>query len=227
MHRVSGPLGHDSAKDTMSRQSQIANQVKHFMTHKFVFVAKGSVLYRASAEDDGVLFRRSANQAHVAQHLLVFTKPEGTGGSNLRAVGAGGEVDGECLAADWVGEMDVVGNAVAFSGVNSDELAVLPHFYVFQDAQVLPAATLAPDPHLGKGFYVGQGAAVQDGQLQVIQFDDDVVYTRTDQRRQKMLGGGDEHSLAHDAGGVANLGYIPAGGCDLVVIQVSAAENDA
>src|ERR1700761_1592474 len=201
----------------MPRQSQIANQVKHLMAHEFVLVAKWSVLHRTSAEDDGVLFRRSANQPHVAQHLLIFTKPEGTSGSNLRAVGARGEVDRERLAPDWVGEMDVVRDAVTFAGIDSDELAVLPHFYVLQDAQVLPAATLAPDPHLRKGLHVGQGAAVQDGQLQVIQFDDDVVDAGADQRGEKMLGGGDQHALAHDAGGVANLGYIPAGGCDLVV----------
>ena len=42
-----------------------------------------------------------------------------------------------------------------------------------------------------------------------------------------MLGGGDEHTLAHDAGGVADLGDIPAGGGDLVVVQVGAAKNDS
>ena len=42
-----------------------------------------------------------------------------------------------------------------------------------------------------------------------------------------MLSGGDEHTLAHDAGGVADLGDISAGGGNLVVVQVGATEDYA
>ncbi len=219
--------GHYPAQDAMSGQGQIPNQVEHFMADEFVVKAKRPILHCASAEDDRVLLRGASDQPHIPQHLLIFAKPEGAGGGDLSAVAACGQVDGECLAADGVGEMDVVGDAVAVAGINRDELAVLAHFDTFQDAQILPPSPLASNAHCGKGFHVRQGAAVEDGQFQIVQLNDDVVDARADEGGKKMLGGGDEHTLAHDAGGVADLGYISARGRNLVVVQVGAAENNA
>ena len=42
-----------------------------------------------------------------------------------------------------------------------------------------------------------------------------------------MLGGGDEHALAHEAGGVADLGDVAADGGNFEVVEVGAAEDDA
>src|SRR3984957_8729216 len=197
------------------------------MADELVIKRQGAVFYRASAKNNRVLFRGSADQTHVAQHLLVFAKSEGTGGSNLGAVGSSGQIDGERLAADRVGEMDVVSDAVAFAGINGDELPVLPDFHALQDAQILPSAPLAANAHAGEGFHIGRGASVEDGQLQIVQLNDDVVDAHADQGGEKMLGGGDEHALTHDAGGVADLGDISAGGRNLVIVQIGAAENNA
>jgi hypothetical protein len=42
-----------------------------------------------------------------------------------------------------------------------------------------------------------------------------------------VLGGGDEHALFHEAGGVADAGYVAAGGFDLKAIEIDAAKNDS
>ena len=42
-----------------------------------------------------------------------------------------------------------------------------------------------------------------------------------------MLGGGDEDALAHEAGGVGDLGDVAADGRDFEVVEVGAAEDDA
>ena len=42
-----------------------------------------------------------------------------------------------------------------------------------------------------------------------------------------MFGGGDEHALAHEAGGVADFGDVAADGGDFEVVEVGAAEDDA
>ena len=42
-----------------------------------------------------------------------------------------------------------------------------------------------------------------------------------------MLGGGDEDALAHETGGVGNLGHVAADGLDFEVVEVGAAEDDA
>ena len=44
---------------------------------------------------------------------------------------------------------------------------------------------------------------------------------------EQVLGGGDEHALAHEAGGVADLGDVAAGGGDFEVVEVGAAEENA
>src|SRR6202035_3115750 len=114
-------------------------------------------------------------------------KPKRAGGGDLGTIGSGGKVDGEGLTADRVGEMNVVGDAVAFAGINSDELSVLAHLNTFQYAEILPAAALHPDAHLFRCFHVRQGAAVQNGQLQIVELDDDIVDAHADERGKKML----------------------------------------
>ena len=227
VHSVASALSHDPAEDAMSGQGKIADQVEHFMTDELVVKAKRPVLHRAPAKDDRVLLRRAPDQSHIPQHFFIFAKPKGAGGGNLGAVGSSGQIDGKRLAADGMGKIDVVSDAVSFAGINGDELAVLTDFNTFQYAQILAPAPLAPDAYLGKGFHVRQGAAIEDWQFQVIELDNDVVDAHADQRGKEMLGGGYEHPLAHDAGGVADLGYVSARRRNFVIVQVGAAENNA
>ena len=82
-------------------------------------------------------------------------------------------------------------------------------------------------PACEEGLDVGQRAAVEDGQLEVVELDDDVVDAHADERGEQVFGGGDEHALAHEAGGVADLGDVAADGGDFEVVEVGAAEDDA
>jgi hypothetical protein len=227
VHGVPGALGHDAAEYAMSGEGQVPNQVKHFMAHKLVVKAQWAILNCAPAENNRVLLRRPADQPHITQHLLIFAKAEGAGGRDLSAVRSRGQIDGKCLAPDGIGEIDVIGDGVAFAGIDGDKLAVLTHFHALEDAQILAPAALAADAYAVKSLYVRQCAAIQNGQLQIVQLNDDVVDAHPDEGGKKMLGGGDEHTLAHDAGGVADFGYISARGRNLVIVQVGAAKNNA
>ena len=42
-----------------------------------------------------------------------------------------------------------------------------------------------------------------------------------------MLGGGDQHALPHETGGIAYFGHIASVGGNLKVVQISAAEDDS
>jgi len=42
-----------------------------------------------------------------------------------------------------------------------------------------------------------------------------------------VLGGGDEDALAHEAGGVADFGDVPAGGGDFEIVEIGAPEDDS
>ena len=42
-----------------------------------------------------------------------------------------------------------------------------------------------------------------------------------------MFGGRDQHTLAHQAGGIANFCHVAANGGDFKVVQIGAAEDDS
>jgi len=96
-----------------------------------------------------------------------------------------------------------------------------------QDADGLATAPLGADAGFEKGLHIGQRAAVQNRQLQVVQFHNHVVNAHADERGKQVFGGGDEYALAHEAGGVTDFGNIAARGGNFKVIQVGAAEDDA
>ncbi len=129
--------------------------------------------------------------------------------------------------ADGRGKVDGVLDAVAGAGIDADELVALAHLDGMQHADGLAAAALGADADVEKSLDVGQGAAVQNGQFEVVQLDDHVVHAHADQRGEQVLGGGDEHALAHEAGGVADLGHVAAGGGNLEVVEIGAAKDDA
>ena len=97
----------------------------------------------------------------------------------------------------------------------------------WQDADVLAAPALGMNAGRQERLDIGQRAAVENRQLQIVELHDHVVHPHADQGREKMLGGGDQHTLAHEAGGVADFSHVAAGGGDLEIVQVGAAEDDA
>ena len=101
---------------------------------------------------------------------------------------------------------------VAVAGIDADELVALAHFDGLRMRRYSRRRRWVLRPTLAEGLDVGQSAAVEDGQLEVVQLDDDVVDAHADERGEQMLGGGDEDALAHEAGGVADFGDVAAGG---------------
>jgi len=189
--------------------------------------AERAILDFAVADDDGALVGGAADEAHVAEHGFVFAKAEGAGGGDEAGVVAGFEVAGEGFVADGRGEVDGVVDGVAFAGVDADEFRAFADFYGFEDAEVLALAALALEAGGVDGLDVGVGGAVEDGNFEVVDFHDDVVYAEADEGGEEVLGGGDEDALAHEGGGVGDFGDVASGGRDLEVIEIGAAEDDA
>ncbi len=87
--------------------------------------------------------------------------------------------------------------------------------------------SLLADTALAYGLHKGQRAAVENGQLQVIQLHDGIVDAATDQGGEQVLGGGNEHALFHQAGGIADPGYVLAHGLHFKAVQIGAAKDYA
>jgi hypothetical protein len=233
MHGVAGALGNDAAPDAAAGEGEVANEVKDLVADELVGKAQRAILDApgvgrcAAGEDDGGVVGDAADEAHVAQHLLVFFEAEGACGSDEIGVGAGFEVAVEGVATDGSGEVDRIVDRIALTGVDTDELAAFVYLNGLEDAEVFALAPLAAQAGGEQSFDVGLGAAVQDGDLEVVDLDDDVIDAEADEGAEEMFGGLDENALAHERGGVGDLGDVTAGGGNLKVVEIRSAEDDA
>src|SRR6185437_5839954 len=114
---------------------------------------------------------------------------------------------------------------VTGAGIDADEFGAVAHLDLFEDADVLAPAPLLLHANPIKGPHVGQRAAIEDRDFEVIHLYNDVVDAAANQSREQMLGRRDEHTAAHQAGGVADLGDVAADGGNLEVVEVRAAED--
>ena len=224
---MAGALGDDAALNTPPRQRKVADQVQHLVAHELVGETQRPVLHAVLRENDRALGRRAADQAHVAQLGLVFAESERACRGDLAGVVAGFQVGRELLTADGRREVDDVVDTVAGAGIDADELASVAYLDLPEDADVLAAAALLLQSDRLERLDIRQGAPVEDRQFEIVHFDDHVIDAEADQRREQVLGGRDQHGLAHQAGGVADLGDVAAVGGNLEVVEISPAEDDA
>ena len=73
----------------------------------------------------------------------------------------------------------------------------------------------------------GLGGTVENGNFDVVDVDEDVVDAVGVGGGEKVLGGGEQDALLHEAGGVTDASDVVAVGLDRKIVQVNAAENDA
>ena len=234
---MAGSFGDDAAPDAVSGEGEVTDEVEDLVADELVWETEGAVEDGAgccrggAGDDDGGVVGNAADEAHVAEHGFVFFEAEGAGGGDEVGVGAGFEVAGEGVAADGFGEVDGVVDGVAVAGVDADEFVagggVLADFDGLEDAEVFALAALAFEAGGEDGGDVGEGAAVEDGDFEVIDFDDDVIDAEADESRQEMLGSLNEDALAHERGGVGDACDVAAGCGDLEIVEVRAAEDDA
>ena len=72
----------------------------------------------------------------------------------------------------------------------------------------------------------GLRRAVENGQLEGVEFHVDVVHAAGVERRQQVLGGGEQDALLHQAGGVADARDVADVRLDFEIIEIHAAKND-
>ena len=230
MHGVSRTLCDNPSPDAATRERKVANQVEHLMANKFIVETKRAILHGAFADDDGAIIRCTANQSHVPQHGFVFAKPEGARRRNQITIRSGLEIADERLVTDRCGKVDAVVDGVPISRVHADKLAAdfrtLAHFHRLQNAEVLTLAALLLQTGFGNRFDIRLCTAIENRHFEVVDFDDDVVDAEADQRGEQVLGGGYQHTLAHQAGGVADLRDVASVSGNFVVIEISATEHD-
>jgi hypothetical protein len=195
---------------------------------EFVGIAEGAVHDAVFGEDDGVIERAAADEAHGAERLDIGFEAESAGAGENLAKGFGIDEQFDLLLADLrMGEVNVAADAEFVGGIDADAAAVFDDFDGLEDAEVASFAAKAAEASLIKQLEERFGRAVQDGDFDVVQVDEDVVDAVRIRGGEEMLGGGQEDALLHEAGGVADAGDVVAMGFDGEIVEVDAAENNA
>ncbi len=198
------------------------------MAAEFIGIAEGTVHYTVFGEDDGVIERAAADQAHGAERLDIGFEAEGAGARENLAEGfAIYEQFNLLLADERVGKIDVAADAELVGRKDGDAAAVFDDFDGLEDFKVAAFSTEAAKAGLIKELEEGLGGTVEDGDFDIVEVDEDVVDAVGIGGGEKVFGGGEQDALLHEAGGIANASDVVAMGFDGEVVKINAAENDA
>jgi hypothetical protein len=126
-----------------------------------------------------------------------------------------------------MGEVDVAADAELVGGIDADAAAVFDDFDGLEDFKVAAFAAEAAEAGLIEELEEGLGGTVKDGNFDVVKVDEDVVDAVGVGGGEKVLGGGEQDALLHEAGSVADAGDVVAVGFDGEIVEIHAAENDA
>ena len=111
--------------------------------------------------------------------------------------------------------------------INADAPPAIGKFQRLHDLQITPPLPQPPNSGLLQHFNEWLRGAVQDRQFQRVQLDVDVVHAAGIERGEQVLGGGEQHALLHQAGGVADARDVSHMRFDLKIVEVHAPEHDS
>src|ERR1700680_2680610 len=124
-------------------------------------------------------------------------------------------------------KINAVRNGVRVRGIDGNEFVSVTQFQFAANLQILARAALLANSRFLNHLHERSRTAVQNWQLQVIQFNDRVINAGTNECREQVLSGRDQNSLFHQARGVADAGDVAAHRLDLKSFQIGTAKNDA
>src|SRR5579862_2454630 len=228
VHGLSCPVGHDVAQYLFSQKRQVANQVQHFVAYEFVRKAQGRIFNAILGQHHAVVAGGAANQTHFTHSALVLARTKRPRRSNFAKVIPVRQLHLQRFFADQrVRKIDGVGNGIAVSGIYGDELVAFAQFQRVANPKIRPGASLFPDPCLMYQFHKRPGTAVKDGKLQIVELDDRVINSRSNERREQVLSGRNQYTFFHQAGSVTDACDVPADGLDFKIVKVDAAKYNA
>jgi len=225
---VAGFAGFHAAEERQADESQVADQVEGLVAAELIGIAEGAVHDAVLGEDDGVIEGAAADEAHGAERLDIGFEAEGAGAGENLAEGFGIDEHFDFLLADKrVGKVDVATYAEFVGGIDADAATVFDNFDWLEDPEVTSFTAKTAEASLIEELEEGLGRAVENGDFDVVEVDEDVVDAVRIGCGEKVLGGGEQDALLHEAGGVADASDVVAVGFDREIVEIDAAEDDA
>src|SRR6266436_1054481 len=124
-------------------------------------------------------------------------------------------------------KINVAADAELVGGIDSNAAAVFDDFDGLENFKVATFSTEAAEAGLIEELEEGLGGTVEDGNFDIVEVNKDVVDAVGIGGGEKVLGGGEQDTLLHEAGGIADASDVVAVSFDWEIIEINAAENDA
>ena len=173
---VAGLAGFYAAEKREANQGEVADKVEGLVAAKFVGIAEGAVHDAVLGEDDGVIQRAAADEAHGAERLDIGLKAEGAGAGENLAEGFGIDEQFDLLLADeWVRKINVAADAEFVGRIDTDAAAVFDDFDGLEDAEVAAFAAEAAEARLIEQLEKRLGGTVENRDFDVVEVNKDVV----------------------------------------------------
>ena len=229
VHGVAGFFGDHVTEKWLADQGEVADEIQRLVAAAFVGEAEAAGVEDGLAiEAHGVVERCAADQTHVAHLVELVFEAERPRGSEHGGVILRRDFQLERLTPNqrmreehFTGEQEAVGRK------NADALASAFNRYRFANPQVPFAAARLPDSGGADQIDKGLAAAVENRHFEVIDLDEGVVDSHAVERAEQVLGGRDQHALAHQAGGVTDFLHVAPTGGDGEAFKIGTDENDA
>jgi DNA-binding MarR family transcriptional regulator len=198
------------------------------VAHEFVGKTQWRVQHFVAVHHDGILGRSAADQPLLPHGIGFMQKSESARRRDLLQITAIGQAHAEALLAnERVRKVDRIRNRIDICRIHGDELIALTQLDFAHDPEVGACFALFPNAGLLNHFDKRTGAAIQNRQFEIVQLDDGVVDADADKGREQVLGGGNEHALLHEAGGITDAGHVASTGFDGEAFQIGTVEYDS
>jgi hypothetical protein len=229
MQRVAGAIRGQPAQHGPADQGEISQQIEDLVADKLVGIAqRGFVQHAAFGKHDGILQRAAPDQAAGLQRFHLVEETEGAGRRNRAAVVFRRELELQLLVPDQrMREPDLVLDRESRSRIDRQRLALLFERERLGDPHIVARRGKLDHAHPLEGFGIGQSAAVQYRDLEVVEFDVGVVHPEGIERRQQMFDGGDPHAAVHQRRRVGNPLHRADIRAQFEVVQIHTPEDDS
>src|SRR5580698_2111290 len=155
-------------------------------------------------------------------------KSESTRRRNLLQIAAIGQTHTEALLAnEGMRKIDGIRNRIDVRGIDGYEFVTLAQLNIAHDAEISTCLALFANARFLNHLYERTGAAIKNGQFQIVELNDGIVDADAGKRREQVFSGGDEHTLRHQAGGVTDAGQVASAGFDRETVEVGAVKHDS
>src|ERR1022692_2079110 len=213
MHGVAGGVGHYRTQYLFPDQRQVTDQVQYLVAYKLVIKTQWGVQNFVAVQHDGILHRRPADQSLLPHGIGFMQKSESARRRYFTQIAAVRQPHAEALLAnEWVRKIDRIRNRINVRRIHGYEFITLAQLDLAHDSKISAGFALFANPGLLNHFHEGTGTAIQNRQFKIVQLNDGIVDADAGERREQVLGGGNEHALFHQAGGVTDAGHVASAG---------------